>query len=281
VTTLSLHSLLLNHRNSPPSAICTRCGIEDESFLHRVRDFTFSKNIWHLLGFFDPDFFSTMEVSDWLKDGSTRSNSFIFAACLWWAWRHGNQMCFNNETWSLHRLSYNIHNMVENFKICFTPNSNGVQIDKFIKWICDNHSCFILNVDGSCLDLSVRARFGGIIRTSVGFYLSGFSGYIQGSSDILLAELYAIYQGLSLARSLNIEEIICYSDSLLSINLIKGLTLRFHIYAVLIQDMKDLIQFVTLLEREITVRTLWPNLELQKFLIFLSMSHLRKICCTF
>ncbi|MCI77048.1 S-like ribonuclease, partial [Trifolium medium] len=37
----------------------------------------------------------------------------------------------------------------------------------------------------------------------------------------MLAELYAIYKGLSLAKDMAIEELVCYSDSLLCINLIK------------------------------------------------------------
>jgi len=45
-----------------------------------------------------------------------------------------------------------------------------------------------------------------------------------------------------LAKSLNIIELVCYSDSLHDINLLKGPTLKFHVYAVLIQDVKDLIE---------------------------------------
>jgi hypothetical protein len=110
-----------------------------------------------------------MVVSEWLKAGSTSINSFTFAAILWWAWHHRNRMCFFNEIWSNNRLSYNINSMVENLKICFTPNSNVVQVDRCIKWNSDNHSCVSLNVDGSCLGSPVRAGFSGIIRNSAGF----------------------------------------------------------------------------------------------------------------
>lgn len=112
----------------------------------------------------------------------------------------------------------------------------------FIKWNNGNHSVVILNVDGSCLGTPLRAGFGGAIWNYVGFYLSGFSGYIPESSDILYVELYAIYQGLILARSLNIEDLVCYNDSLHCINLLKGPNLSFHVYAVLIQDVKDLME---------------------------------------
>jgi ribonuclease HI len=55
----------------------------------------------------------------------------------------------------------------------------------------------------------------------------------------MLAGLYAIYRGLPLARDLTIEDLVCYSDSLLCFNLIKDLI--YHVYVVLIQDIKGLI----------------------------------------
>jgi len=114
--------------------------------------------------------------------------------------------------------------------------------DSHIKWNKNNHSCTILNTDGSCMGSPIRAGCGGVFRNSAGYYLSGFSGYIQGSSDILHAELYAIYHGLLLTNKLGILELVCYSDSLLCVNLLKDPTTMFHVYAVLIQDVKDLME---------------------------------------
>jgi len=56
----------------------------------------------------------------------------------------------------------------------------------------------------------------------------------------LLAELTTIYHGLRLAKNMGINDLVCYSDSLLSINLIQGDTSHYHVYVVLIQDIKDL-----------------------------------------
>jgi hypothetical protein len=44
-----------------------------------------------------------------------------------------------------------------------------------------------------------------------------------------------------LAIDKGIADLVCYSDSLLSINFISGDTPQFHIYVVLIQDIKDLV----------------------------------------
>lgn len=43
-------------------------------------------------------------------------------------------------------------------------------------------------------------------------------------------------------KGLDIEKLVCYSDSLLSIDLIKGPTTRLHVYVVLIQDVNDSIE---------------------------------------
>ncbi|GAU28080.1 hypothetical protein TSUD_223210 [Trifolium subterraneum] len=71
-------------------------------------------------------------------------------------------------------------------------------------------------------------------------------GFIRGSSDILLAELYAIYKGLLLAKEMSIDEFVCYSDSLLCANLINGPHAKYHIHVVLIKDIKELLSQINI-----------------------------------
>jgi hypothetical protein len=73
------------------------------------------------------------------------------------------------------------------------------------------------------------------------FFLAGFSGFLPSSLDILQAELTSIYYGLSMAKDMGITELVCYSDSLLSINVINSSSCKFHVYAVLIQEIKALL----------------------------------------
>ncbi|GAU40372.1 hypothetical protein TSUD_319840 [Trifolium subterraneum] len=104
-----------------------------------------------------------------------------------------------------------------------------------------NYPCIILNIDISCLGSPARSGFGGIIRNTFGYYLAGFCGFIQGSLDILYAELYAIYSGILLAINMGINDVVCYSDSPHCINLIKVPHVKYQNHVVLIQDMNELI----------------------------------------
>jgi len=75
---------LVNHIDIAPSAICSRCGLDDDTFLNCVCDCNFSRIIWHHVGFHDVNIYSNMDVIDWLKDGSMGPRSFLFVATAWW-----------------------------------------------------------------------------------------------------------------------------------------------------------------------------------------------------
>ena len=57
-------------------------------------------------------------------------------------------MCLNN------RISFNIQKV--KLKMCFGVNSNAILGKNHIKWNKNNHSCTILNTDGSCMGSSIR-----------------------------------------------------------------------------------------------------------------------------
>jgi len=149
-------------------------------------------------------------------------------------------MWLNNEALSLTRLSCNIYNSSQAISSSFLNSTTVPSSSRLTRWNFNNHQCTILNVDGSCNGDPIRTRFGGVIRNHSGVFMSGFSGFINHYQDILFAKLSALYQGLKLPIGLNFEELACYSDSLLIVNLIKDYLNHFHIYVVLIQNIKDL-----------------------------------------
>lgn len=231
---------VLNHRNISPSPTCSRCGLHDETFFHCMRDCSISRNIWHHIGFNTSNFFEIETVMDWLKEGTKGPHAALFASGLWWVWRCRNALCINNDQMTLHRVAANIWNSSETIKLSF-PSSSVVQEDRHIRWNNNNFEGTILNVDGSCLGTPLRAGFGGLIRNTGGYYLAGFSGYLPASSDILQAELTAIYHGLSMARNMGFTDLKCYSDSLLAVSTIMKATSNYHVYAVLIHEIKALL----------------------------------------
>ena len=60
-------------------------------------------------------------------------------------------MCFSSEVWSLHRISFNIQDTVNVIRTSFNLFPVAAAEDRVVKWNCFNYSCFIINVDGSCL----------------------------------------------------------------------------------------------------------------------------------
>lgn len=72
---------LLNNMNMASSALCSRYGLVDETFLHCVRD-AISKSIWHHVDFHDENFILDMDVP-LVKGGFLRSSFFHFCGhCL-------------------------------------------------------------------------------------------------------------------------------------------------------------------------------------------------------
>jgi ribonuclease HI len=232
---------LLNHKNMVNSAICARCGDQDETFLHCVRDCTFSSIIWQRIGFAYQSFFFSNSITDWLQEGVKCSRTSVFFVALWWLWKHRNLMCLSNETMSVTRLCCNIFSYAESISTSMCNPSSATAPARLFRWNRNNHMCTILNVDGSCNGDPIRTGFGGVIRNSSGNCISGFSSFINNSQDILFAELTTLHQGLILAISLNCGDLACYSDSLLTVNLIKDDLPQYHVYVVLIQNIKDLL----------------------------------------
>jgi len=162
VPTLSL----LHHRNMVNSAICSRCAAHEESLFHCLRDCNFSIAIWNNIGFSSQAFFSSISMTEWLREGSSCPRSAIFLAGLWWIWRHRNNMCLNNTTLSEFQLRNNIFRLADTITKAFKKETNATPSPRLIRWNNNNCQCTILNVDGSCSGDPIRAGFGGVFVTT-------------------------------------------------------------------------------------------------------------------
>jgi ribonuclease HI len=95
-----------------------------------------------------------------------------------------------------------------------------------IKWNRPAEGFVCLNVDGSLLGSSNSAGYGGLLRNRDGEFVWGFYGAAP-LQNILFVEILAILNGLKLCWDRGFRKVLCCSDSLLSVNLIKhGLTVH-------------------------------------------------------
>lgn len=77
----------------------------------------------------------------------------------------------------------------------------------------------ILNIDGSSIGNPGVSGFGGLILNFVGAWVQGFAGNI-GISNILHAELLAIFHGLKMAWTVEYKDLVCFSDSQSAVKLV-------------------------------------------------------------
>ncbi|MCI15795.1 ribonuclease H protein, partial [Trifolium medium] len=129
-----------------------------------------------------------------------------------------------NETISYVTLRTNTENLSQLLRTCFLKH-NISPTTSMVRWKAHGGIGMILNVDGSSIGNLGVSGFGGLIRNSDGEWVHGFAGNI-GFSNILHAELLAVYHDLVLAWELNIKDLWCYSDSKTVIKLLSDHRVR-------------------------------------------------------
>jgi len=80
----------------------------------------------------------------------------------------------------------------------------------------------ILNVDESSFDNPGCFGFGGVLHTSDGTWLFGFSVFFFGILNNLHMELLEIMHGLKVTWERGHQNMICYSNFLHAINLVQA-----------------------------------------------------------
>lgn len=165
----------------------------------------------------------------------------LFLAGIWWAWRARNSQCLGKENFPLLKLLASVRAFYITLHGCFPDNTSEDHQERWVKLHPLGDDRTIMNVDGSSFRNPGRAGFGGLVRRIDGSWVSGFSGSI-GFSDNWHAELSALLHGLQLAWNEGIRNLLCYTDSMNTINLIRDPLPLFHKYAVLLQDICEFLQ---------------------------------------
>ncbi|CAL0306241.1 unnamed protein product [Lupinus luteus] len=131
---------------------------------------------------------------------------------------------------------------------------------KHVKWVSPPYGTFKLNIDGSSFGNLGRTGFRGLICCARGLWIFGFSGYV-GLSTNMHGELKSILHGLTHVWDSGFRNVICHSDSLESISLIKGNIHHFHMYITLAFAIKELLnrERIVLLDHVVRETNLCAN----------------------
>ncbi|KAK7258539.1 hypothetical protein RIF29_24119 [Crotalaria pallida] len=152
-----------------------------------------------------------------------------------------------DEDWSFYIVVTFINNMFRDFNQS-SLQSNSLPSHKkpclvrfyvkkpcLVSWSKPPPQVWCINVDDSSLGNPGSAGFGGLICSEDGSWIRGFSGFI-GFTTNLHAKLLAILHGLRLARNLQLQRVLCQTNSLEAIHLISSGNRKFHRYACFIYN---------------------------------------------
>ncbi|KAF7818736.1 reverse transcriptase [Senna tora] len=210
--------------------VCPLCASGVESFVHLFVECLAVKEVWTALNIHPLSWSRDQCVSKWIKDHASRKDiismdisygaTFIFG--LWEIWLGRNALVFENKAFNPILIRKKTVCKAAEFVYLncnpSTPNASSVFS---IGWEAPPVGWWKLNTDGSCQGNQNLIGGGGLIRDSNGNWIHGFIKFL-GEGNSLLAELWAICEGLNLAKHLGCIRIIVETDSSAAVNLINS-----------------------------------------------------------
>eukprot|EP00253_Pinus_taeda_P026720 PITA_26720 len=247
----------LRRHNFQGPSICHNCFQNEETQQHLLDTCPLAKQIWDKISFrcqrrckVNNDIIDT--IRQWPKSPYSCAIlnylwNIIPGITLWNLWKERNRRIFKNqnspieiiwnrlkgnlrETMLLHPWTKedfptadNEKNILDNWELQIPQESTMTQrINRNIKdnsrWIPPPINTYKLNFDGASKGNPGQAGFGGIIRDSKGSLLQLYFGNIGWDTNNS-AELEGLWQGLSIARELNLHPLMVEGDSQIIINM--------------------------------------------------------------
>jgi ribonuclease HI len=161
---------------------------------------------------------------------------------MWIVWCARNNFIFNGLRESVHNSVAKINALRSFCDAAFDMQlleSVQTAIPRQVTWSRPKEGTICLNVDGSLLGSVNTAGFGGLIRNNTEAFLGGFYG-AASQPNILYAEIMAVLHGLDLCWNKGYKKVVCYSDSLMAVNLINNGVFPFHSFANEINKIRQL-----------------------------------------
>jgi ribonuclease HI len=133
---------------------------------------------------------------------------------LLWQWRnkslHDDEFVSPAKPWQV------IIDYVDTYKLSMMAEEQTgprrIQQQVNIAWLPPEPGWFVLNSDGAAKQSEKRAGCGGALRNDSGIWIDGFSKAL-GDTTAYMAELWGIYEGLSLASRRGVPRLELRTDS--------------------------------------------------------------------
>ncbi|KAF7841634.1 ribonuclease H [Senna tora] len=206
-----------------------RSGSEDG--LHVVRDCCEARKLWFMLvpGNEWDQFFS-LELEEWIDknlnnsfgEGCRGDWSITFGVACWILWKRRNTRVFGGKYAFQGNVAIQVLAVAETFSLGFRGIENlqgSCRIKEvLVSWKAPALGWWKLNVDGAFVREINSGGCGGVLRDDIGGWIWGFYRFL-GQVDVLTAELWGCFHGLSLAWEKGVK-VWLESDSLNAVKLI-------------------------------------------------------------
>jgi ribonuclease HI len=156
------------------------------------------------------------------KNPSKKHGSLFFIV-LWVVWCVRNVFVYQNQKENTHASVVKIYSLLRSCATVFTPPpsvSTTSANPRFVTYPQPVEGTLSLNVDGSLLGASNTPSYGGLVQDNDSVFILGFYG-VAVVQSILFVEFMVVLHGLQLYWENEYRYIICYSDSLLIVNIIR------------------------------------------------------------
>ena len=145
----------------------------------------------------------------------------VFPFVVWFLWKHHNNVVFENIPLNMNLHNHYLSQALEFFfcvgKVRKVNQRSLIQVS----WSKLPDEWFKLNTDGALGGNPGKAGGGGLIRDSSGHWVKGFARSI-GFATSVTAEFWALRDGLKLALSEGIQNLIVELDARVVIDLISS-----------------------------------------------------------
>ena len=252
---LCLHDSLpttyvLGSRGLNLDKMCRMCNKGNETINHLLRECEVAHLFW--LQVQVPHYYRNsfkLPLKEWLEyNCKDEMNTIVkgvpwkvlFPIGLWHLWLHRNDFLFKSGTTNPQAWRRCFQSSAEFFSIGSVNKAKNLKSVIPVGWEKPPRGWVKINTDGSAMKNPNRAGGGGLLRDHEGNWLKGFARGI-GYTNSALAELWALRDGLILAKEMGIQQLIIELDAL-SIVILLNNCIENLLMEPLLTDCRNLLQ---------------------------------------